>query len=71
MTPVLQEGGRDHALALVRLTADILDISGSGLGRFSVEVAGERCTQQGCVGDLRRGSDECCRNAPGMLDGAF
>lgn len=34
MTPVLQEGGRDHALALVRLTADILDISGSGFGDF-------------------------------------
>lgn len=71
MTPVLQGGregsrsgsGKSHSRH-----------SGSSFRDLLWELRGERCTQGGLVGVSRRGpgaGDECWRNAPGMLDGAF
>lgn len=74
MTPVLQ-GGREGSCS----SSGKSHRRHSGhfwiwLQRFLVEVEGERCTQKGRVGVLRRGlgkGDECWRNVPGMSDGAF
>lgn len=50
MALVLQEGGRDHALALVRLTADIVDISGSSFGDFCWKLQGRGAHSKGVWG---------------------
>lgn len=67
--------GRDHALALASLTADILDISGLGFRGLSGNKLGEVQTAGACVFKKRwvggRGvvqSDGCPWNSPGMSD---
>lgn len=65
--------GRDAALALRSLTADILDIAGSSHCDFW-RGKGVHGRDTGLLEVLGRGlgtGDECWRNAFGMSDGAF